>query len=126
MTGAGSMLTIVKPTRSSSVAVVGAGAVGLAAIMAVKLNGEQPRMVIAVDVVASRLEMARKYGATHTIDSSKVKDLKVELLRFTDGEGATRSIDCTGRADVVSTLIDSTAKRGIVVSVGVGKVCFHP
>lgn len=123
MTGAGAMLNVVKPTKSSSVAVVGAGAVGLAAIMAVKLNREQPRRVIAVDIVASRLEMARKYGATHTVDSSKVKDLKAELLRITDGDGVTGSIDCTGRADVVSTLIDSTAKRGIIVSVGVGKVC---
>lgn len=123
MTGAGAMLNVVKPTKSSSVAVVGAGAVGLAAVMAVKLNGEQPKRVIAVDVVASRLEMAMRCGATHTIDSSKVKDLKAELLRITDGEGVSGSIDCTGRADVVSTLIDSTAKRGIIVSVGVGKVC---
>lgn len=123
MTGAGAMLNVVKPTKSSSVVVVGAGAVGLAAIMAVKLNGELPKRVIAVDVVASRLDMAMKYGATHTIDSSKVKDLKAELLRITDGEGVTGSIDCTGRAEVVSTLIDSTTKRGIVVSVGVGKVC---
>ena len=124
MTGAGAMLNVVKPTKSSSVCVVGAGAVGLAAIMAVNLVKEEdrPRRVIAVDVVNGRLDLARKYGATHTVNSSEVKDLKAELLRLTDGEGVTGSIDCTGRPDVVSTLIDATAKRGIIVSVGVGKV----
>jgi Zn-dependent alcohol dehydrogenase len=74
-----------------------------------------------VDVVPSRLELAKKYGATHTINSAEV-DLKQALLDITDGEGVTGSIDCTGRPDVVNTLIDSTAKLGVIVSVGVGKV----
>lgn len=121
MTGAGALLNVVKPTKTSSVAVVGAGAVGLAAIMAAKLNPEKPLRVIAVDVVPSRLEMAKKYGATHVINSAN-EDLKEALLKITDGEGITGSIDCTGRPDVLNTLIDSTAKRGIIVSVGVGRV----
>lgn len=122
MTGAGAMLNVIKPTASSTVAVVGAGAVGLAAIMALKLNKEQPKKVIAVDLVPARLEMAKKYGATHVINSAEVKDLKAALLELTDGEGVSGSVDCTGRAEVVNTLMDSTAKRGIVVSVGVGRV----
>lgn len=124
MTGAGAMLNVVKPTLNSVVAVVGAGAVGLAAIMALKLNKEQPKMVIAVDLIQARLDMAKKYGATHVINSTEVKDLKAALLELTDGEGVNGSIDCTGRADVVNTLMDATAKRGTVVSVGVGKVIY--
>ncbi len=124
MTGAGALLNVLKPTASSTICIVGAGAVGLAAIMAVKLLPEQPRRVIAVDVVASRLEMARKYGATDVIDSSKPRDggLKAELLRITEGEGVAGSIDCTGRAEVVNALIEASAKRGMVVSVGVGRL----
>lgn len=126
MTGAGAMLNVLKPTSTSTVAIVGAGAVGLAAIMALKLSKEKPRMVIAVDLVQARLDMARKYGATHVINSSEVTDLKAALLELTDGGGVDGSIDCTGRADVVSTLMEATAKRGTVVSVGVGKVrCFY-
>lgn len=122
MTGAGAMLNVVKPTANSSVAVAGAGAVGLAAIMALKLSKEQPKMVIAVDIVQSRLEMAKKYGATHVINSAETKDLKAALMELTGGEGVNGAIDCTGRADVVTSLIDASAKRGIVVTVGVGKV----
>ncbi|OBT72135.1 hypothetical protein VF21_08770 [Pseudogymnoascus sp. 05NY08] len=122
MTGAGAMLNVLKPTSSSVVAVVGAGAVGLAAIMALKLNKEMPRMVIAVDIIQARLDMARKYGATHVINSAEVKDLKAALLEITDGEGVSGSIDCTGRAEVVNSLMEATAKRGMVVSVGVGKL----
>lgn len=124
MTGAGAMLNVVKPTSTTRVAVVGAGAVGLAAIMAAKLSPEKPVQVIAVDVVESRLEMAKKYGATHVLNSKTVAggDLKAALMEITDGEGVTASIDCTGRPDVVNSLIDATAKTGIIVSVGVGKV----
>lgn len=123
MTGAGAMLNVVQPHKPTSVCVVGAGAVGLAAIMAVNLipEAEKPKIVIAVDVVESRLEMAKKYGATHVINSMK-SDLKTELLKITDGEGVSGSIDCTGRVEVVNTLIDSTAKRGITVAVGVGRL----
>ena len=121
------MLNVVKPTSNSIVAIVGAGAVGLAAIMALKLNKEQPKMVIAIDLIQARLDMAKKYGATHVINSTEVKDLKAALLELTDGEGVNGSIDCTGRADVVNTLMEATAKRGTVVSVGVGKVrCLVP
>lgn len=123
MTGAGAMLNVVKPDAYSSVAVAGAGAVGLAAIMAAKLSPQRPRILIAVDVVASRLDLAKKYGATHVINSAEVKDLKQALLDLTDGEGISGAIDCTGRPDVINTLIDSTGKRGITVTVGVGKVC---
>lgn len=122
MTGAGAMLNVVKPDAYSSVAVAGAGAVGLAAIMAAKLAPQPPKMLIAVDVVASRLALAKKYGATHVINSSEVKDLKQALFDLTDGEGISGAIDCTGRPDVINTLIDSTGKRGITVTVGVGKV----
>jgi aryl-alcohol dehydrogenase len=125
MTGAGAMLNVVKPDAHSSVAVAGAGAVGLAAIMAAKLGPEPPKQLIAIDVVPSRLELAKKYGATHIINSAEVKDLRQALLDLTDGEGISGAIDCTGRPDVINSLIESTGKMGITVTVGVGRVSSH-
>ena len=63
-TGAGTVLNVLKPGGSDTIAVFGCGAVGLAAVMAAHLSG--CRTIIAVDRVDSRLELARDLGATHT------------------------------------------------------------
>lgn len=116
------MLNVVKPGSDSIVCVVGVGAVGLAALMALKLLPSPPTKVIAVDVVPERLELARKYGATDFINSREVEDLKSALLATSGGMGIDGTIDTTGRPDVVNSLLEATAKRGIVVQVGVGLV----
>lgn len=117
------MLNVVKPSSGEIVLVVGAGAVGLAAIMAVGLASSKPSKVIAVDVVPERLELAKKYGATDIVNSKEHPDLKAALMAISDGKGVNGAIDTTGRPDVLKTLLDSAGKKGIVVSVGVGKVC---
>jgi aryl-alcohol dehydrogenase len=117
------MLNVVKPSSDSTVCVVGVGAVGLAALMALKLLPSPPRKIIAVDVVPERLELAKKYGATDFVNSREVGDLKSALLDVADGKGVDGTIDTTGRPEVVGTLLEATAKRGIVVQVGVGVVC---
>ena len=122
MTGAGAMLNVVKPAEDSTVLVVGAGAVGLAALMALKLLPSPPRTVIAVDVVAERLELAMKYGATHVVNSKSTPDLRSRLGEITDGQGIDGAIDTTGRPEILRILLDSSAKKGVVVSVGVGKL----
>lgn len=122
MTGAGAMLNVVQPKKGSIVLVVGTGAVGLAAIMAVKLSPTPPSKVIAVDIVPERLEMAKKYGATHTVNSREVSDLKDALLELTDGKGVDGAIDTTGLPAVVNSLLMACANKGKVVSVGVGKL----
>jgi aryl-alcohol dehydrogenase len=80
------MLNIVKPNPDSIVCVVGVGAVGLAALMALKLLPSPPKQVIAVDVVPERLEFARKYGATDFINSRGVGDLKAALMSVSEGK----------------------------------------
>ena len=90
--------------------------------MATRLLQVRPAKVIAVDVVPERLELARKYGATVTINSREVTDLKAALLEATDGEGVDGSIDTTGRPEVIRALLQASAKRGSVVQVGVGQV----
>jgi aryl-alcohol dehydrogenase len=116
------MLNVVQPTSDSVVMVVGTGAVGLASIMAVNLSPSRPRRIIAVDLVPERLELAKKFGATDLINSSENPDLKAAILALTDGKGADGAIDTTGRPEVLGVLLDSAAKKGVVVSVGVGKV----
>jgi aryl-alcohol dehydrogenase len=117
------MLNVVKPNPDSIVCVVGVGAVGLAALMALKLLPSPPRKIIAVDVVPERLELAKKYGATDFVNSREVGDLKSALLDVAGGKGVDGTIDTTGRPEVVGTLLEATAKKGIVVQVGVGVVC---
>lgn len=116
------MLNVIKPQSDDIVCVVGAGAVGLAALMAVKLCPSPPKKVIAVDIVPERLALAKKYGATHTINSREESDLRIALLEMTDGRGVDGTIDTTGRPDIVGELLRATAKKGMVVQVGVGVV----
>ncbi|KAK5197119.1 hypothetical protein LTR99_000522 [Exophiala xenobiotica] len=120
MTGAGAMLNVINPTSEMTVVVVGVGTVGLAAIMALKLLERPPKKVIAVDIVGSRLEMARAYGATHGVNSKIRPDLMKVLMDITNGHGVDGAIDTTGRPAVLKELIHSAARKGKVVSVGVG------
>ncbi|KIV90088.1 hypothetical protein PV10_07430 [Exophiala mesophila] len=120
MTGAGAMLNVVVPTSDMAVVVVGVGAVGLSAIMALKLLEHPPRKIIAVDVVSSRLELARSFGATHGINSKFRPDLMKVLLDITRGRGVDGAIDTTGKPDSIKSLIHSAARKGKVVTVGVG------
>ena len=122
MTGAGAMLNVLKPDRGMNVCVVGVGAVGLSAIMALNTLDKPPKRIIAVDVVPERLEMARKYGATHGINSKMRTDLMDVLMHVTNGQGVDGSIDTTGRPEVVQELIHSAARKGKIVAVGVGKL----
>lgn len=116
------ILNVMKPKSDDIVCVVGVGAVGLAALMALKLCPSPPRKVIAVDIVPERLELAKKYGATDLVNSREVNDLKTALLDVTDGKGIDGTIDTTGRPGIVGDLLKATAKKGMVVQVGVGQV----
>ncbi|KAG4032604.1 hypothetical protein MFRU_006g00740 [Monilinia fructicola] len=122
MTGAGAMLNVLKPSPEDIVCVVGAGAVGLAAIMALNFLQKKPRQIIVVDVVEERLRLAKKYGATHVVNPTTERDLPGALKRVTNFEGIDGSIDATGRTEVVRDLLEATAKLGTVCSVGVGEL----
>ncbi|PQE29594.1 alcohol dehydrogenase protein [Rutstroemia sp. NJR-2017a BBW] len=120
MTGAGAMLHVLTPSLHDTICIVGAGAVGLAALMSLNFQERKPKQIIVVDVVDERLKMAVKYGATHTVNSRNEKDLKAALKELTKEKGIDRAIDTTGRPDIVGDLLESAAQRGLVCSVGVG------
>jgi L-iditol 2-dehydrogenase len=95
--------------------VVGAGMIGLLVVQALRAAGCQG--VIAVDIDEGRLELARRLGATDTINS-KDKDVEEEVLAQTQGRGVTSSFEVVGATPTVQTAINTVKKGGSVVLVG--------
>ncbi len=107
------MLVAVGYAGSSFVA-FGAGAVGLAAIMAAKVAGATT--IIAVDITPSRLELALELGATHVINSRE--EDAVQRVHAITGGGANYSLECSGRAKVLRQAIDAITILGTCGIVG--------
>lgn len=113
-TGAGAVFNRAKPGIGDSLVVYGTGSVGLAAIMAAKNTGAT--RIIAVDLHDSRLEMAKKLGATHVINAGK--DEPVAAVNDICAGPATFSLECTGVIPVVRQAIDSVGLQGTCILIG--------
>ncbi len=116
-TGAGTVVNVLRPERDSSLAVFGVGGVGMAAVMAAHALGVGA--VIAVDLSAARLEVAREVGADLVLDGSR--DDVVDRIVETTGGGATHALDTTGRASVLASAIDALAPLGTLALVALGE-----
>lgn len=116
-TGAGAVLNYLKPEPGSSLAVFGAGAVGLAAVMAAKIAGCST--IIAVDIHDSRLQLARELGATHTVNSAR-DDLADAIRGITRG-GVNHSVEATGIPAVMAASIELLAKPGQAALLGAAR-----
>ncbi|MRX71259.1 zinc-binding dehydrogenase [Bacillus lacus] len=114
-TGAGTVLNRLQPQFGSTIAIYGAGAVGLSAIMASKIAG--CKTIIAVDVHDSRLEFAKELGATHTFNGAK-SDVVKEIKEVTNG-GTTYAVDTTGVPPVVRQCLQALRPLGVAAIVGV-------
>lgn len=115
LTGTGTIFNVLRPLPGSTLVVLGAGAVGLSAIMAAKLS--PVAHIIAVDVVTPRLETAKELGATETIDGRAV-DMAAFLRDFTHGRGVDCIIESTGNLEVASQAVNLLAARGTMVFIG--------
>ncbi len=115
-TGAGTIINVLKPKVDESVAILGMGAVGLAALMAAKALGVH--QIIAVDLLDSKLQMAGALGATQTINTSFYPDLKV-AIRDVCPSGVDKIVDTTGAARLLEDSVEVLAHRGILALVGV-------
>ncbi|MDE1179423.1 NAD(P)-dependent alcohol dehydrogenase [Paraburkholderia sp.] len=113
-TGAGAVINSLKVTPGSSFASLGAGAVGLSAVMAARVAGATT--IIAVDVVPSRLALAKELGATHVVNSREVD--MIETIREITGGGVDFALESTGRAEVLSQGIEALGTRGAMGVVG--------
>ena len=116
MTGVGAATLVLRPAPGDRVAVFGAGAVGLSAVMGLKLTGAA--QIIAVDIHDSRLELARELGASETINARNV-DVAEEIGRLTQGAGLNGAIETSGVAASLQAAIASLRASGTCVVVGV-------
>jgi S-(hydroxymethyl)mycothiol dehydrogenase len=116
MAGLGAAMLTGEVSRGDSVAVFGCGGVGDAAIAGARLAGAA--VVIAVDLDARKLEIAREFGATHTVDASSTDP--VEAIReLTDGNGADVCIEAVGNPKVMEQAFYARDLAGTLVQVGV-------
>lgn len=116
MAGLGASINTGGVSRGDSVAVIGCGGVGNAAIVGAKLAGAHT--VIGVDIDPRKLEWATQFGATHTIDSSATD--AVEAIRnLTDGNGVNVAIEAVGRPETFEQAFYARDHAGTVVLVGV-------
>ena len=115
-TGFGVVENNVKLKMGESVVVFGAGGVGLNIIQACSLHSAYP--IIAVDIYDNRLELARKFGATHTINSKK-NDFIKELETLSLKKKLDVFIDNTGNTKIIEMGYESINSFGKVVLVGV-------
>lgn len=111
-TGAGAILNTLAARPGQSLAVLGAGAVGLAAVMAARVAGMDP--IVAVDRVPARLELARELGATHGLLSGD--RLAADLAAIRPGFDAV--LDTTGVPALVETGIAALGTRGTMLVLG--------
>ncbi|MFT4307543.1 MAG: zinc-binding dehydrogenase, partial [Microbacterium sp.] len=113
-TGAGAVLNVLRPTPDDVLVVAGAGAVGMAAVMAAE--AVSVGTIVVIDTVASRLDLAVELGAHATINASD-EDVAARLAAL----DVTAAIDTTGNVGVLETLIAGLAPHGTCVVIGAPK-----
>lgn len=100
-----------------SVVIYGAGGVGLNLCQAAEMVSAYP--IIAVDLYDNKLEMAKKFGATHVINSKKSENVEKEIKQIVGEAGPDVVIETTGNARVIERAYEVTHKDGRTILVGV-------
>ncbi|MFE4604670.1 S-(hydroxymethyl)mycothiol dehydrogenase [Kitasatospora indigofera] len=116
MAGLGAAINTGGVGRGDSVAVIGCGGVGGAAVMGSRLAGAAK--IIAVDIDDRKLETARRLGATHTVNS-RTTDPVEAIRELTDGNGADVVVEAVGRPETYKQAFYARDLAGTVVLVGV-------
>jgi S-(hydroxymethyl)glutathione dehydrogenase / alcohol dehydrogenase len=116
LTGVGAVFRTAGLEAGQTVAVFGCGGVGLSIVQGARIGGA--RQIIAVDVFDSKLEMARRLGATHVVNGTR--DEVVRAVRaLTGGAGVDHAFEAVGNAALCRQAIESLAIRGTATIVGV-------
>ena len=116
-TGVGAVINTAKVGAGESVAVFGAGGVGLNVIQGAALSGAEP--IIAVDVRDNKLDLARKFGATHTVNATQSDPIQA-IKDLTSGRGVDYAFEAIGNTKVMVQTLAAICKRGKAVIVGQG------
>jgi alcohol dehydrogenase len=105
-----------KVAPGASVAIVGAGPIGLATLLTAQFYS--PAQIIVIDLDDNRLTAARRFGATHTINSADGKAF-AKLMKLTGGEGADTVIEAVGVPATFELCQDIVAPGGVIANIGV-------
>jgi S-(hydroxymethyl)glutathione dehydrogenase/alcohol dehydrogenase len=116
LTGYGAVHHSAQVRPGETVAVFGAGGVGLAALQAARIAGASK--IVAVDVSAEKEELARAAGATDYVIASE--NTAREIRALTGKQGVDVSVECAGRAVSIRAAWDSTRRGGRTTVVGIG------
>jgi len=117
-TGVGAVLNTAKVTVGSSVAIFGAGGVGLSIVMGAKVAGAT--QIIVVDRSKSKLETAKQFGATAGIWAEL--DTVAEIAKLTEGRGADYVFEAIGIPSVQETCLAAARPGGVIVFAGISPV----
>lgn len=115
-TGIGAVWNTAELRPGTSVAVIGCGGVGLSVIQGARLAGAS--LIVAVDPVPAKLEMAKSFGAAVGVDGAA--DVPAAVREVTGGRGADTVFEVVGRPETIRTAFDATRRGGTVVLVGAG------
>ena len=113
-TGFGAVLTTARVPGGSTVAVVGCGGVGLSAVQGARVAGAS--QIIAVDTVESRLDVARRLGATDVVDAAR-EDAVARVLELSDG-GVEYSFEAVGASQTVAQAFSMLRRGGTCTVAG--------
>jgi S-(hydroxymethyl)glutathione dehydrogenase/alcohol dehydrogenase len=117
VTGVGAVRNSAHVEPGASVAVIGCGGVGLAAIQGARLAGAAS--IIAIDRVAAKFDFAKRCGATDVVDSS-VTNAPAAVRDLTEGRGADYVFEVVGRSDTIEAAFEMTRSAGTCTIVGAG------
>jgi aryl-alcohol dehydrogenase len=115
-TGAGGVLNVLRPSPGSSLAVFGMGAVGLAAVMAARLAGVS--RIVAIDLHASRLDLAAEFGATELLLVSPGDPPTGRRVHALVPGGVDCSVEATGMPSVMAEAVAATHRTGTALLLG--------
>jgi S-(hydroxymethyl)glutathione dehydrogenase/alcohol dehydrogenase len=126
-TGAGMVKNTLKAKPGDTIAVFGAGGVGLSAVLFASSIG--CRTVIAVDILESKLRLARDVGATHMINA-KEENVLARIMELTENKGLDYAIEASGSIDMMEISFQAIRNGGTAVIAGNvkkgGKICIDP
>ena len=109
LTGAGVVLNNVRPKEATSIVIWGVGGIGLSAVMGARLCN--CTTIIAVDVHESKLNLAREFGATHTINV-RSEDPLSRICNIVGPDGVDYAIEAAGRTDTIEQAFQSVRRNG--------------
>jgi S-(hydroxymethyl)glutathione dehydrogenase/alcohol dehydrogenase len=116
ITGVGTVLNAIGPCAGQGLVVFGAGGVGLSVVMGAVLAGAYP--IVAVDMVAERLEAATRLGATHVVHAGS-EDVAAALTEI-DADGFDYAVEAIGRPATLRQGFDALRSGGTLVAIGLG------